>query len=388
MNRVQIFFISMLALCITPVAAGAEGNIHVGQLKINPYISLNEAYSDNIFYTSSDKRNDVITTTTPGVRFQYPFGMHEADLEYYSVFSRYHRYSSENTNDDHANGKVNLNFGSLVSLNLSDAEINGHEPRSSSSTGFVEIYRTNTAAASATYQLAELSKIQLDYSKTLWHFKTSGFRNRDEGLVSGYFYYRFLPKTSAFIEYDLKNVVFSQSTPTFDVDNKVASFLAGLTWEISKRSKGTVKVGATKKEFKSGAGGDFSGWTAYADVHHDLTENTSILLNGQRTVNETTLIGDRYFITTGASAELTHRLLRRLSGVVRSSYGQDDYSDPIPPDTTTRKDRTLLAGAGLKYVMKDWLEFAVDYNHTERRSNIAVNDYNENSYILMANISL
>lgn len=386
MNRIQIFFVCMLALCIAPVVAGAEGNIHVGQLKINPYVSVNEEYSDNVFYTSSEERNDAITTTTPGVKLQYPFRMHQADLEYYSVLTRYHRYTSENTTDDHTKGNVNLKFGSLVSLNLSDTNVTGHEPRSASSTGFIERYKTNTAAASAIYQLTDLSKIQVDYAKSLWRFQTSGFRNRDEELVSGYFYYRLLSKTSAFIEYDRKNVVFSQSTP--DLDNTADSILAGITWEITARSKGTVKVGTIKKNFTSDAQGDFRGWVGYADVHHDFTDNTSIMLNGQRTVNETNLPGNRYFITTGAYAELTHRFLRRLSGVVRGSYGQDEYSDPVPPDTTVRIDRTLLEGFGLKYAMKDWLEFAVDYNRRERRSNLPVNDYNEHSYIATANIAL
>ncbi len=391
MNVKRNLIVYLVVLCIAPAAARAEGNIHVGQLKINPYVSVNEAFSDNIYYTSTEERNDSITTTTPGVKLQYPFRMHRADLEYYSVFSRYHSYTTENTTDEHANGSVNLKFGSLFGLNLSDAYLNGHEPRSASSTGFIERFQTNAATASATYQLADLSKVQLDYSKSLWRFQTSTFRNRDEGFFSGYFYYRFLPKTSAFIEYDHKQVVFSQSS--LDLDNNVDSLLAGLTWEISARSKGTVKGGMIKKDFTSPTQGDFKGWTGYADVHHDFTDNTSILLNGQRTVNETSLLGNRYFITTGVYAELTHRFVRKLSGVVRGSYGIDNYADPVVTDpitnaSTVRTDRTLFGGLGLKYKMKDWLEFAVDYNARERRSNIPVNDYNEHSYILTANISL
>jgi len=386
MNRRGVAIACMLALCMAPAAAGAEGNIHAGQLKINPYVSVNEASSDNIYYTSTEERSDTLTTTTGGVRLQYPFRMHRAELEYYSVFARYHRYTKENTTDQHANGSVNLKFGSLVSLNLSNSYLKGHEPRGSSSSGFIELFRNNTATASASYQLADLSKIQVDYAKSLWHFQTSGFRNRDEAVVSGYFYYRFLPKTSAFVEYERKNVVFSEAT--LDTDNSADSILAGLTWEMSARSKGTIKVGTTKKDFTSPDQGDFKGWVGYADARHDFTDNTGIMLNGQRTVNETSLIGNRYFITTGLYAELTHLFVRRWSGVVRGSYGEDNYADPIPPDTTVRMDRTRLIGAGVKYVMKDWLEFAIDYNSRERRSNIPVNDYREHSYMLTASVSL
>jgi hypothetical protein len=386
MNAKRNAIAYLIVLCIVPAAVHAEGNIHVGQLKINPYVSVNEAVSDNIFYTSTDQRNDSLTTTTPGIRLQYPFRMHQANIEYHSVLTRYHTYKSEDTTDYFTNGNVNLKFGSLLSLNLSDAHVKGHEPRSSSSTGAIELFRTNAAAASATYQLADLSKIQLDYTKSLWHFQTSAFRNRDEDLVSAYFYYRVLPKTSAFLEYDRKHVMFSDKS--LNLDNDADSLQAGLTWEITARSKGTVKAGTITKDFTSSTKGDFKGWTGYADIRHDFTDNTSGMLNGQRTVNETALLGNRYFITTGAYAELSHKFGRKLSGVVRGSYGQDRYADLIGLDATVRTDRTQLEGAGLKYAMKDWLEFALDYNSRERRSNIPVNDYRENSAFLTVSVSL
>lgn len=372
----------LLLLCLAPAPVRAEGNIHAGQLKINPYVSVSETFDDNIFYTSSDEKKDSITTTTPGLRLQMPFRIHSASLEYYSVFNRYHRYKDENTTDYHGNGDVDLKFGSLFSLKLADTYVKGHEPRSSSSTGFIEIFHTNAAAVSAMYRLADLSSVELDYGKSNWRFKTSDFRNRDEDLVSGYFFYRFLRKTSAFIEFDHKQVAFTQ--PALDLDNSVNSLQLGLTWEISARSKGTVKGGTISKDFKSPALADFNGWTASADVHHDFTDNTSVFLSGQRIVNETNLLGSRYFLTTGAYAELTHRFVRRLSGVARASYGEDRYSDVIPPDTAVRLDRTTLGGVGLKYLVKDWLELALDYNRRGRRSDIPLNDYNEHAYVLTA----
>lgn len=378
--------ISLVLATLMPAAALAEGNIHIGQLKINPYVSLSETFSDNIFYTSTDTKRDAVTTTTPGVRLTLPFRIHQANLEYYSVFTRYDKYTEENTTDYHGNAAVDLHFGKLLGLKLSDQYVKGHEPRGASATGFIEIYKTNTATVSASYRLADLSKLQIDYSPTIWRFETSNFRNRDEGLVSGYVYYNFLPKTSVFLEYDRKNVVYSQKT--LELDSTESGILAGLAWEISARSKGMIKGGAVRKDYRHSAKKDFEGLALSADVRHEFTANTAVLLNGQRKVNETSLPGSRYFTTTGAYAELTRKIRRKLAGFVKGSLGEDKYSDVVPPDTTVRVDRSAMTGGGLRYTMKDWLAFGLEYSNRTRHSNITVNNYNEHATMITADVSL
>lgn len=387
MRRIPTIILCLLFLIfLAPAAARAEGNLHVGQLKINPYVSVNENFSDNIYYTSTDTKNDSVTTTTPGIRLTLPFRMHQAELEYYSVFSRYQTYSGEDTTDYHVGGNVDLKLGSLFAFKLADRYDKGHEPRGSSSTGFIEQFHSNAALVSASYQVATLSKIQIDYAPASWRFKTSDFRDRDETAFSGYFYYRFLPKTSAFVEYDHKTVAYVKTI--MDLDNTVDSGQVGLTWEMSARSKGTIKGGMIKKDFSSSSFGDFNGWAYSADVRHDFTDDTSIMLSGQRSVNESNLIGNRYFLTTGVFTELTHKFVRKLAGSVRGSYGEDRYSDVIPPDTAFRIDRTTLLGAGLKYTLKEWLDFGLDYNSRDRHSNFPSNDYREHSFSAALNISL
>jgi len=391
MRSFQTLILGLLSVLLLPACAGAVGNIHIGQLKINPFLSLSETLSDNIYSTvastvpSKDAKKDSITTTTPGLRLSLPIGIHKTEMEYYSVLTRYRTYQGEDTTDQHAYGAVDLNFGSLASLKLSDRYAKSHEPRGTSSTGFIEVFQNNTALASATYKLGNLSKVQIDYASTIWRFDTSEFRDRAEGLVSGYFYYRFLPMTSAFIEYDRQIVAYSQNTP--GLDNTADSVHLGLTWEISARSKGTIKGGTIKKDFKSPDKPDLKNWTYSADVRHELTANTSIQVAGQRTVYETTLTGNRYVITTGVFTELTHRFFRKLFGVVRGSYGQDRFSDAISPSSTIRADDTTMGGAGIKYQPKDWLGFALDYSSRSRRSNLPENDYVEHTGVVTANMS-
>ncbi len=375
-------------IIISP-AYGA-GNIHFGALELHPFVSVEETFSDNIYFTSTDPRHDSITSVVPGIKLIYPFRVHSLELDYHADIRSYRRYHTEDTSDQYASAKVDLRFGGVLGLALTDDYVQGHEPRSSSSTGLIEKYTTNAAKASATYQLVDRSKIQVDYGQTTWRFKTSDFRNRDENAVSGYIYYRFLPKTSAFFEYDRTHIIYVRKSPLFpDLDNDVDSFLLGLTWEVSQWSKGTIKGGSLKKHFTATGGqGDYSGWTSSIDVNHQFSSYTSLTLAGRRVVSDTNLIGTPYFITTGAYIELTHRFDIRLAVVFRGSYGEDAYPNPIPPDTTARTDRSMLGSVGLKYTMREWLEFGASYEQMERNSNLPVNDYIERSYILTASVAL
>ena len=380
-----LFLFLFLTTFILTSAADAAGNIRFGQMEVHPFLSLKEVFSDNIYSTSTEEKSDSITVTTPGLKLLWPFGMHRLEAEYYAIDRRHHTYRGENTTDEHAKGLLDLKFGSFFGLTLGDVYAKGHEPRGSSATGFIEVFRTNAAFASATYQLTGRSKVQVDYTATSWNFMASNFRDRDEDLVSGYIYYRFLPKTSAFIEYDRKKVDFTPATT--GLDNAMDTLSFGFTWDMTGRSKGTIKAGRTAKDFEDPAEKDFTVGTWSVTVNHNFTDLTSANIIGRRDVNETNFSGTSYFITTGAAVDLTHKFASKMAFLVRGSYGTDKFSNAVAPSTTVREDETNMVGAGLKYFMKDWLEFGADYYKRTRDSNIDVNDYHETQYVLSANMS-
>jgi hypothetical protein len=372
----------LLLLMALPAAAFG---MNTGSLQFDPYVSLRETLTDNVFSTSSDERHDLVSTLTPGLKLVYPFRTHQIDFDYHAVLMRYKTYSGERTDDQFVNGSVDLKFGSLVGLKLSDVFMKNHYPRSSSATGLIEKYTNNTAMASLVYQLADRSKMQLDLGQASWSFQdqASYWRDRREELLAGYFFYRFQPKTTAFVEYDRKKAAYS--TPSVpQLDNTMDSGLVGIKWEITKRSEGTVKIGKTWKDFKDGAVQDYDSWTGSMDINHRFDELNAIKVKGLREINEANLQGTRYYVTTGASAELTHRFGYRLSGIFSGSYGTDTYSDPVlDPVTLTMKDRkdsTMLLGLGLKYAVREWLEVGVDYVNRNRDSNINSSDYSEHRY--------
>ncbi len=365
----------MGGVVLTQIPVLSPLHLHAGQLKVNPFVSVSETFSDNIYYLPTVKISDSITTITPGVRLQLPFQTHVADLEFYRVMNIYHKYTDENINDDHFNAAVDFRAGERYELKLSDRVEHGHEPRSSTPTETNEEFHSNVAAAAASYRLTDSFTMQLDLGKSSWRFIDSSFRDREEDQIAGTVFYRVLPKASVFIEYSHRNITYDEET--HDLDSKADTVQAGLTWDISTRTRGTLKVGVERKDFTSTTRRDVTVNVWSADVRHDFTGDTTVVLTAQRSLNEPDILGIDYLITTGCYAELTQRFVQKWEAVVRGAYVQDMYS--------SWTNRTALYGAGLRYRAQDWLEFSVDYNRHQRDAGF-LDKYLEHSTILMVNL--
>ena len=359
--------------------------IQLGPVEVHPFISLQETYSDNIYLAPVIKNQDLITTLAPGVQFKMPIRRHALFLTGTMTIKRYADYSSENNTDWSLSGAGDFNFGSRINLKLSDSYLAGHEPRSQSPLSAVsdlEKFTNNNASASLTYILADISKLQLDYGNDYWKFTNSPFRSRDENLVSAYAYYRVMPKTSLFAEYDFKNVFFSEKGSGKDLDNNVHSALLGVTWELSAQSKGTVKGGYLYKAFDDTAQKDFSTFAASADVSHHFSDYNSVKLVGARAVNESSLLGTRYSVSTGLTGEFTHKFNDRLSASLKASFSDELFSNIVLPDTVKRSDQVALVGVKAMYSFRRWLDTSLEYYRRQKDSNIATYDSTENNISL------
>jgi hypothetical protein len=370
--KVSLLLVAVcLLICVDK--AEAVGNIHFGKLQIDPYVSVSEIWTDNVYYTPTDELSDRIAVFTPGVQLQFPFGMHRFEAEYYETFNRYNTFPGEDTTDHVGHGLLDLKFGSYLGLTLSDDYVKGHEDRGESATGFIEVYRQNTPMASAYYQLAGRSKVQVDYSQTSYNFMVSNFRDRDERFVAGYLYYRFLPKTSMFVEYDHRTADYTlpvNTTGGLSLDNAQDSAYIGITWEATAISKGTIKAGRTKKDFEAAGVTDLTMWSWSVNIDHHFSDLTWLRIIGLREPREANYFGTSYYITTGASMDFSHRMLSKTDVLLSASYGKDDFS-------SDRKDTTKLLGGGLKYWIKDWWDVGVAYRLRKRDSNLDTADYTE-----------
>ena len=83
--------------------------------------------------------------------------------------------------------------------------------------------------------------VRFDLSNFVVNFRHAdmGYRDRTDLTWSGYGYWKFKPKTSAFVEYDFLNVRYDTSDMN---DSREHNFYAGLKWDMTAKSKGRIKV--------------------------------------------------------------------------------------------------------------------------------------------------
>lgn len=382
----DMYGLILLFLSLMPCLARAEDGIHIKSILIHPYVAIETVQSDNIYFTPALKQSGYSVTTAPGIKLELPLNRHMLSLDYDTEMTRYVDFSSENTTDHHFKGQIDLKFGSLAGMQLQSTHMNDHEPRSSSHTGIIEKYESDAFTASFSYQLADVSKVQLDYTTTEWDFRSSSYRERNESLISGYLYYRILPKTSAFLEYDRRNIdydTFSNFT-----DNKSDSALLGLKWGINERSQGVIKGGYAWKDFDSASREDYDTWTLSVDLGHRFTDYTALSLVNKRILKEATIQGADLILSSESHANFTHRFFTRIDAVLHGYYSKNNFLDVSSGNKEIREDRIIGVGAGVKYYFNDLMSLLLDYEHRERNSSDNSNDYDNNSYILSLRFEL
>lgn len=378
MNILKKVAIGVAATMLFPALVMAEGNLHAGPLEIHPILKATESYTNNVYSRPNAKKRDWYTTTIAGLRLDLPFREHLLDLGYQATFNRYAKYDEENSTTHVADGLLDLKLGSRFGLTLSDRYSKSFESRGETATGIQEHFETNAATVSVAYELVDVSEVRLDYTKTTWDYKNSTYRARDEDLAEAYIYLKFLPKTSAFIEVDGNNIDYNDSNSS--QNSQEITGLLGLTWELSDSSIGTVQAGYMKKNFNDKAVRDFNTWVAFADINHDITESTRIVLDAHRKVSETTLVGSRYILNTRGSARLIHSFFTKFSVDIHASLSKDAFSDINTGATLVRKDSTSASGVGVNYDIQNWLTAGLGYEQRDRNSNVDTADYDENIY--------
>jgi hypothetical protein len=354
--------------------------LRVGPVEAHPTLSVAESFTDNVYLSPDGRESDAITTVSPGLLLQMPVRQHLLSLGGKTSIARYASHSSENTTDWTLYGAGDFQLGRRLRFTMGGNYGYMHEGRSESSTSSIEKLWNSGLNASLAYTMANVSKVKLEYSRTWLDYRTSDYRSRDEDVVALYLYYRVLPRTAAYVEYEFKNVNFTDDSRA--LDNSVQSAYVGAVWELSERSRGNLKVGYLDKNFRHNSHEGIGDFATSLDVSHYFSDDNYLKCIGARTVDESSTEGSRYSVSTGFGAEFTHRFLDRLSATVSGGYREVHFSNAEEGESKRRVDQMIQAGLNVRYTFRRWLECSLAYNWWERDSNVATYDAIENTVTL------
>lgn len=383
-----IFNSSLLAIAVS-VASGAAVATEpmsialADGIQFTPELSLDERYDDNFREVENHEPSSWIMNIRPTLTLDAFGRKSQYQLKYQGDREIVHSYNDDSNTDHYLDGKAGFQFNSRNKLVLAANYSKVENTTSVDSNTEGDKYNSRRIGGIYTFG-AETARTQIDLgaNRTWLRYDNSGDRNadkeRDATQLHSTLYYRIAPKTRLLGEVRHTEHEYESNT-SLDADN--LALLAGITWEATAKTTGTIKVGREKKDFDSSARKDKSSGMWEVGVTW-----------APRTYSTFDLTAGRYFDEgedgasairhTGYGLNWKHYWLERLYSTAGYDRSERDYIDNPREDT---RDKYSI---GATYEMRRWLDLGFTYSYADNDSNRAGESYERNIYMLSLKASL
>lgn len=366
--------------------------IEIGSFELFPTLELGETYDSNIFVEPDSETGDAVGTIRPIVNLFSNWGRHALSITTFGDIN----YYSQHANEDYKNMVLDVNgrydilaetwlgghggYQRLAESRTSPNTANGSEP---TTFGYAE-------AGASFYRGPGKLKLNVDYDFRRFDYDDTpssagpidqDIRDRDEHIMGGKIGYQVSGNLKPYIRgaYNIRNYA---DNPIHDSTGYEA--VLGTTADFG---------GITSVDF-------FAGWMGqeYDDfpvkktvsspkiggrLDWNVTGMTSIVLEADRTIEETSLEGYNSYYQTGGSVTITHELLRNVLLEGNVAYSNSDFNG-----TGNREDDLVSAGLGGRYLINRNLYTDLMYSWDQRDSNDNTADYTRNMVMLRLGVRL
>lgn len=386
----------------------------------NPFLSIGEYYTDNLFNAPSNQQSDFVTVITPGIWFALPasrqpltdvetintvpggFELTRFDTDlprrmqayalYRANINRHNDFSQENTVNHRAEGMLQYNFRGGLALELLDIYEIEQDPYATGTSQVLDEFKSNVLNLMAVYRITPKTRVRADFSLYSLSYDDSRnqFRDRDDKGYSLFAFHQFWEKTSAFVEYEFVDIDYDRNAL---VDSQEHRYFAGLLWNASEKLGVQGKLGYGVKSFKSGFNqfDDKRDLIGEARLDYRFTPKTSVALTATRAINETDILGLSDILTHRVGVAYSQRITSKVRAIADLSYLRNSYRGgnvTVGLLTGKRVDNYFGAGLSLGFALRDWLNLSVGYNHTQRDSNFDLYQYDTNTFFMTLTAAL
>ncbi len=367
-----LFFLSVSVFSVSAFAW------EKGNLKINPGVSSESQWDSNIFYDSSNEKDDFITVITPSIKSELGFGVegkHKARVNYEVALGIFSKYDEQNYGNHDLFGEIDLDFNDYF-LKVNDRFL------FTSSRAGTEFENRNLRKDNTLNAIvgADFNKLSFDvgYSYFLRDYHSSLLNQFDmyENSVWTTGYIKIMPKTKGLLEYKYTNIKYDDATGR---DGNAHAVMAGVQGEITSKITGIIKAGYKSKIYKNSARDDFSSAVVHTSLAYDPTDRLNINLAYEREGFESTYSNNNYYTGDHVLTDLNYKFGPDNNFVAKANgqYFFNDYPETGTTASVKRQDHLWSIGTGLDYHWKDWIVCGIGYAFTQRESNIGSRDYDQ-----------
>ncbi len=381
----KTLFLSTLSSAVLVSFAHAQsdqGGLPLGDgTKLFPYANLSFGRDSNLFLTNTNQKSSNLQIYNPGVRLEAKGESAKFSLLYDITIGRYSQSSADNYTDQRIKGLGEFVFTEKVGLKLGVDYSRNHDQRGSTDRGIAGVpdeYRiTNPNLFLSLGGKDAIGRVEVEAGSAnrryLNNRTTTLSSDRDSDNFAGRFFMRVAPKTAFLFEAREDRIDYKLGTSV--QDSKERRYLAGLTWDVTDATSGSIKVGQIRKDFAAASRRDYSGTGWEANLSWKPLSYTKFDFFTIKTFAESTGLGD-FTLSKKFGANWQHTWNSKVSSVVSLSRNDDDFVG------NTRADSTDSFGLKLNYKLMRWLTIGGEYNNTSRDSNTSGFNYKKNAYML------
>ncbi|MFZ2171897.1 MAG: outer membrane beta-barrel protein [Methylococcaceae bacterium] len=355
----------------------SPGMVPVGPFDFMPLLSISESHSDNIFYNNLNKKASLITQIGGGGELALRRKLDRYALHYAFLSSQYHSSPADNYVDHNLGATAHFDFTQRNRLDFSSGLIYSHlmrgtilfqddnsdtqaiatQPgiRQPSITQLNEPDQYHQYNANINYRYGrtdakgnlglELGWIQLTYDN---HLDRNAQSDNTQFVITPGFYFRLRPKT--YLTTQIQNTFVNYANPNNNYD--LRRYLMGVTWDLSAKTKGSLRAGYLQQEFSSAGQQSMSGLTWDGQVQWLPLTYSILSFNLSNNIQPG--------IGSGSSAKLKvynanwqHNWPNRVTTNLSGAYQEVQYlnaAQGINSGITFKFD--------VKYQMRSWLTLA------------------------------
>ncbi|MGD8833654.1 MAG: outer membrane beta-barrel protein [Desulfobacteraceae bacterium] len=369
------------ALGQSDLTAIASDGIEWGRFRFIPAITVSESYSDNLYLTNENGKEDYITSITP----EFSLDLAIVPKNYFSLKYRgdYLSYS------DADNFKENHHYSSL-SFNSETAKgshfIAGISAQDTAIQPFSELERSKDYTIQSAYvdilaKLGKLTEIGTEYSRQDREFDEHEFI--DDDFTRDTWDFHVLYTRSLIWPLLLQYRYVSQDNNDLGATNSdfhTDTIFLGGRWRPDKKFSGVYRIGYKWAEFERSGADVYEGYAADIDIAYAYSDYTQFTLTAQSTIESPTRSAresGEYYENKRIGIIITHRKWERITSRLNFFYRNINYKD-IQSSEDVRADDYYRIGLSLSYSMRKWISFSLGYRYQENTSDIEGEDYSEN----------
>jgi hypothetical protein len=385
---VVVSICSSISLLFSGSAVGQEGEEAGFQYGLDSELR----YDDNIFWSDNNETDSWILEAVPFVRAVLFNDGNTYQLEYQLNHAEYFD-SSEDTYTDHSViADVNHRFTHRQAV---AAQLGYKMLTERRGTGFSEepngvvdspddyehinldfTYYLGVPTAALRFELYAKHN-QLDFDSS-YVGDSRDYRSNLFGAVSRY---RIGARTDLELEYR-RLIVSYDNTPLdfngnpLDLDSDEDYLLAGVSWEMTARTKGEVKIGHSKRDFDN-EGFSSSDFHWEANVEWRPKSYSRFILKTAR-ISQETFGSGLYVNSQSYDLSWLHSWSGRLRSEIKVGMIDDTYEDSL------RDDDRVYWGAQIGYDYASWLALEAGYDYRENDSTFDLVNYERNLMYIRA----